>query len=129
MKSMFITEDGRIVTSDPMHADEVINMVTSATLNALTNILKQIPEEHQADAKKEMYDMYNIAASSFLKVFAPEFALRPDLTEEAIMQAENQILTERAAAIKTEEVLIPLNSLDENGKPVKSSHPHLTEVK
>ena len=50
--------------------------------------------EKAEEVKRELYDLVNIGASNVLKKFAPEFELRPDLTAEAIMKAENEILDE-----------------------------------
>jgi hypothetical protein len=136
MQSIFITGDCRVSSAEPVHAHEMVNMTMGATLNIFNTILSQVPEADQTKCRHELYDLFNAGASAFLKVFDPEAELHPDLTEEAILRAENEIIMERAAelgkdevvtSVDTEEVLIPLSSLDKDGKPVK--HPHLTEVK
>lgn len=48
-----------------------------------------------SEMKKALYDHYNFSASKVLELFAPEFELRPDLTAEAILKAENEILMEQ----------------------------------
>lgn len=46
--------------------------------------------------KDEIYDMVNVAASNILRQFAPEIEMRPNLTAEAILKAENAILDEKS---------------------------------
>lgn len=45
--------------------------------------------------KQQLYSMYNEAVSSVLQLYAPEFELRPDVTTEAIMRAEEEVVNER----------------------------------
>lgn len=42
--------------------------------------------------KGDLYDMANLMFSNVLSQFAPEIEMRPDLTCEAILKAENEIL-------------------------------------
>lgn len=44
--------------------------------------------------KKYMYDVMNIAFSNALTAFAPEIEARPDLTADALLKAQNDILEE-----------------------------------
>lgn len=43
--------------------------------------------------KQDLFDMINNGASTLLDKTFPDISLRPDLTEEAILQAENNIIT------------------------------------
>jgi hypothetical protein len=142
-KMISITEDGAFLASDNVNAHEFVNM----TLNAQLNVFRNLAE--QGANKAELYDMYNEAASAFLSVFAPEIECHPDLTEQAILEAENKLLEEKAAnltrltpkqqkveQLKNEHIqsttpnytrpvdstLIPLDSLDANGRPKKPVH-------
>jgi hypothetical protein len=141
-KMISITEDGMFMASDNISAQDFLNITLAAQLNLFNNLVAQ-----GAD-KAALYDLANEGASAFLAVFAPEIELRPDLTAEAILQKENEILTERASLVEdiqegTPTVgmqdnvvdlasrihkemqldgLIPLDSLDENGRPVKPVH-------
>lgn len=148
-KMLAITEQGAVLASDPFSAEEFINLTLTSQLNLFNNLVEQ-----GAD-KARLYDLYNEAASAFLSVFAPDIEKRPDLTAEAILEAENALLKQRAAkvtnfnpkqrkveqlknehlqatspaydlyaeetvnAAHTPEHLLPLNSLDEYGKPKK----------
>ena len=98
-KMISITQDGMILSSEQLHVTDYINITLAAQLNIFNDILNNAKEEDRERTRDELYDMYNLAASAFLKAFAPELELRPDLTEEAILRAENEILEERAAAI------------------------------
>jgi hypothetical protein len=49
----------------------------------------------QEAIRKEIYDMLNIGMSNVLHNIAPDLELRPDLTTEAILRAENQIIEEQ----------------------------------
>ena len=50
--------------------------------------------EHAPEAKGQLYDCFNMAASRTLELFAPEYELRPGLTAQAILEAENRIIME-----------------------------------
>lgn len=88
-KMYCITDDGAFMASDQTTAQEFLNSILAAQFNLFNNILRQAPEEEQTKLKEELYDMFNFAASAFLKAFDPERDLRPDLTAEAILAAEN----------------------------------------
>ncbi len=98
-KMISITQDGMMLSSEELHVADYINITLAAQLNMFNDILRRTDEEERERTRGELYDMYNLAASVFLKAFAPDLELRPDLTEEAILRAENEILKERAADI------------------------------
>ena len=56
--------------------------------------------DNKEKAKQELFDLYNTACSNTLHYFAPEYDLHPDLTAEAILRAENQIINERYREMK-----------------------------
>jgi hypothetical protein len=91
-KMISLTDDGMFMASENITPAEFINMVLAAQLNLFNHIMSQAPEEDQTKLKGELYDLYNRGASAFLEAFAPEIELRPDLTAEAILKAENEIL-------------------------------------
>lgn len=99
-KMISITQDGMILSSEQLHVTDYVNITLAAQLNIFNDILNNVKEEDRDEVRGELYDMYNLAASAFLKAFAPDLELRPDLTEEAIMRAENEILKEKAEQIK-----------------------------
>lgn len=98
-KMISITQDGMMLASEELHVADYINITLAAQLNMFNDIVHKTKEEDKENVRGELYDMYNLAASAFLKAFAPDLELRPDLTEEAILRAENEILKEKAKQI------------------------------
>lgn len=45
--------------------------------------------------EEDMYDMINIGASSLLDKLFPDIEMRPDITVDALMKAENELVTEK----------------------------------
>lgn len=54
--------------------------------------LESVESKDQKHAKEVLFDLLNQSFSGVLRLFAPEIALRPDLTEDAILQAENDLI-------------------------------------
>lgn len=71
---------------------DLIQLTCTGVLTAMNNVVKSAPPEIQTKVKEELYDMYNAAASSLLNFFAPEIELRPNLTAQAILEKENEII-------------------------------------
>lgn len=76
----------------PMNAEQLTNTLLSVLFSVYRANIDNTPEEHQHLITKHLFDNFNAAASEFLKQLDPESDLRPDLTEEAILAAENAIL-------------------------------------
>lgn len=77
----------------------VTQMLAQAQLHFMQRILAAAPEtdEKQMKALKgEIYDIYNAAASNVLDMFDPTVEKCTNLTAEAILKAENEILAEGA---------------------------------
>ena len=95
MKMICITEDGGIMQSEPMNAQDLSAILLTGILNSLIYFVnKQETEEEKKACAEELYDMFNLQASALLEQLIPDKELRPDLTAEAIMRAENEILDE-----------------------------------
>jgi hypothetical protein len=58
----------------------------------MNSIVNAAPEDSKQNTKEELYDMYNAAASNTLFIFAPDIEMRPHLTSEAILKAEDEII-------------------------------------
>lgn len=71
---------------------DFITLMSTAILSAMQQTVANIPEAERERAKEEIYDMYNAAASNTLHYFAPEIDMRPHLTTQAILEAENAII-------------------------------------
>lgn len=95
MKMISITEDGGLMQSEPMTAQDLSAILLTGILNSFTYFVnKQESEEEKKACAEELYDMFNLQASALLERLVPDKELRPDLTAEAIMRAENEILDE-----------------------------------
>jgi hypothetical protein len=71
---------------------DFITLMSTAILSAMQQTVASVPEAERERAKEEIYDMYNAAASNTLHYFAPEIDMRPHLTTQAILEAENAII-------------------------------------
>ena len=61
--------------------------------SAFLHILNRAADSNKDPAVKDaLYDAANSLFSNILKEFAPEIEMRPDLTVQAILEAENAIL-------------------------------------
>lgn len=69
---------------------------------ALTDKLREL--------KEMLYDFYNVNASVLLSNFAPELELRPDLTEQAILKAENELIEQKYEELKKDNKIIPMKT-------------------
>ena len=98
-----IAADG-IWTSPGMDFPKFLQLTLSAILQIMKaqqdNVDKdpKLSDEFKKKFKEDLYDSFNQAASSVLQLFAPEFELRPDLTADAILAAENAIMDQKIAA-------------------------------
>lgn len=102
---MTITNDGMMLCSKPLTGPDMMDLMLNGTMAVFQNILRNIPAEEQQAAKEEYYDMFNQAASAFLEAWIPEKELRPDLTAQAILEKENEILTIQAAKVEANPTL------------------------
>ena len=71
---------------------DALQMLFGTQLHILQDCTTQAPEDKQEDVKGELYDLFNYGASRTLEHFAPEKELRPNLTSQAILDAENAII-------------------------------------
>ena len=67
--------------------------------------------EKVAELKGMLYDFYNVNASNLLVAFAPEFEKNPDLTTQAILKAENDLIEEKYDELKKEGKIVPLKEV------------------
>jgi hypothetical protein len=77
-----------------MSIEEAIQVTMTGLLGMMNSIISQVPPSTQTEAKEDLYDMFNAAASQTLSFFAPEIELRPTLTTEAILKAEDDIINQ-----------------------------------
>lgn len=78
---------------NPISFEDLLQYLQSITLNSAKSILsKAKSEEDSEELKGYLYDMMNYAFSRTLDLFDPDSVLHPTLTEQAILEAENQII-------------------------------------
>ena len=71
---------------------DFLQVISTGILQAMNSIVAAAPVDQRPQVKEELYDMYNAAASNTLNYFAPEIEMRPHLTAQAILEAENNII-------------------------------------
>lgn len=84
-----------------------LHLLNAYTISANGGQLSDKPTEEELNKfisiKQELYDMYNLAVSSVLEHYAPEFELRPDITADAIAKAEEGIVKDRYSHLSPKE--------------------------
>ena len=104
-KRLTITVDDNQVsmhTSGPITFEDLISLTNTVTLGYMNKIKDAAPEDKKEECVNTLYDTYNFAVSHVLEAFAPEKELRPNLTSQAILEAENAII--RRGGLKDVEV-------------------------
>lgn len=110
--------DGKFV------AEDVVLICNTVILSAMNQLVANYKKTLEADApegtdieaqiaelKGMLYDFYNVNASNLLVTFAPEFEKNPDLTTQAILKAENELIEEKYDELKAEGKLVPLKTV------------------
>ena len=103
MKALIEIGEEGIYIRPGMEYPEYLQIMCSAQLGMMKSVLmraKENPdngEEFLIQLEKDLYDSFNRAASNVLSLFAPDLELRPDLTTDAILAAENALLDEKIA--------------------------------
>lgn len=86
---------------NPLTFEDLLQITQTAILGHANAILKNVPEEALESVKGSLYDKMNLAFSRTLEFFAPEFELRPDLTAQAILEKENELIEKAYAERKS----------------------------
>jgi hypothetical protein len=125
----FITEEQKdklkfhMIASPNITFNDAMQIIQSVTTHFLTAVIKQNP-----DLKEDVYDAYNFMASSVLNNLIPDYQLRKDMDEEAIMAMEKQMIEEEFAKMTPEQKEKALKDIedikarllgDKNAKPTK----------
>ena len=84
--------DKGIIADDRYTCEDMVNIFLSAITAVVNVTLEKVPTETKTKARSEIFDGLNNSFSRCLEVTFPEYAGRPDLTEQAILKAENEIL-------------------------------------
>lgn len=84
-----------------------LHMLNAYTISANGGQLPKEPTEEELKKfvaiKQDIYEMYNLAVSSVLEHYAPEFELRPDITADAIAKEEERIVKEKYKHLTSKE--------------------------
>jgi len=94
------TKEFRIGHEGELYFPEMVLTLSNSILYYANEFLNAVPTEAQPQIKAQMYDLMNEKFSALLEHFAPEFELRPTLTEEALLQAENQVLEDKLSTMQ-----------------------------
>ena len=88
----------------PMSLEDMVQVTMTGLLGAMNTCLKAAKSPQEEEQLKEyIYDRFNIAASRTLELFAPEIEMRPNLTTDAILKAENELLMEEIKKAEADE--------------------------
>lgn len=107
---MFIhidTETG-ISASEHLSFDDALRLIGTAALSMMEGLDKYVKEndaENYESVHGAVYDKFNIMAGNILDAFDNTRSPATDLTAEAILRAENEILDEQVTEIEPEEVI------------------------
>ena len=81
----------------PVRIDDLMTVFFTLQLDLMNNFIKQMsdsgaPEADIKAVKEDLYDKYNAGASNLLYLFIPDKELHPDLTVEAMKEAEDRYM-------------------------------------
>ena len=109
----FITKEQKdqlkfhMIASPNITFNEAMQIIQSVTTHFLTAVIKQNP-----NVKEDIYDAYNFMASSVLNNLIPDYELRRDLDEEAIIELEKQKIDEEFAKMTPKQKEKALKDID-----------------
>lgn len=94
MKITITNKDNQITTTsdEPIRIDDLMTILFTVQLQAMNQVKNSTPEEHRQKVLEDLYDKYNAGASNLLYLFAPDEELHPDLTVEAMKEAEDRYM-------------------------------------
>lgn len=81
----------------PARIDDLMTILFTLQLDLMRNFVQQItdsgaPEADIKAVKEDLYDKFNAGASNLLYLLIPDKELRPDLTVEAMKEAEDRYM-------------------------------------
>ena len=89
-----------MVSMAPISLPDLTDLLCSAITAATQQVVVTLPAAEKDKITQELFDCMNNSFSKCLENAFPEFTLRGDLTEEAILKAENEILLDTAKNVK-----------------------------
>lgn len=85
----------KLKSQNPIDLEGLIQITQTAVLGFAKQVMATVPQEDYDKVKGFIYDEMNVAFSRTLEVFAPEYELRPEITAQALLEKENELI-ERA---------------------------------
>lgn len=85
-------EQMSLTAKESIALPDLMLVLLTGLLQAMQTTVSRAPEEDRQAIKEDIYDMFNQGASNVLTHFAPDIEMRPDLTAQAILEKENEII-------------------------------------
>ena len=82
-------------TATPMPLHMMTQLLLTSLLEAMNAALAITPQEQKQEVKEYIFNQVNMGMTEVLNRFAPDIPLRPDITEEAIMDLEYKLAFEK----------------------------------
>lgn len=98
----------QVKVDSPADFETLTQLLCTCQLHFMNQITNSAPPENRQEVRDIIYDSYNRAASKTLELFSPETELRPDLTVEAIRNAENDLITAKFDQLTPEQQAQPV---------------------
>jgi hypothetical protein len=96
---------------------EIIQLCLAAIEGACKQTLSRANDPTLVKSLEEdMYEMINLGASTLLNKLFPEIEMRPDITVDAVMKAENELIEEKGEEYKT--------AYEQSAQSVKDEYEH-----
>lgn len=107
---MFIHIDSEtgISSNEHLSFEDSLRLVGTAALSLMQGLdqyVKDNDAENYESVHGHIYDMFNIMAGNILDAFDSTRSPATDLTAEAILRAENEILDEQVPELEPEELI------------------------
>lgn len=98
-KIIVVSEDG-MFTNAPIAVTELTDLFCAGITATVQQVREQYKAEDNAEEiDKELFDCLNHSFSKCLENAFPELELRPELTEQAILELENRIIAEKVGKV------------------------------
>lgn len=107
---MFIHIDSEtgISSNEHLSFEDSLRMIGTAALSIMQGLdtyVKENDADNYETVHGHIYDMFNIMAGNILDAFDENRSPATDLTAEAILRAENEILDEQVPTLEPEETI------------------------
>ena len=114
LEGQFIAEDVILICNTVILSamNQLVNNYTQALQGAAkAPVNPEVLNKQIIELKGMLYDFYNVNAANLLTAFAPEIEKNPDLTTQAILKAENDLIEKKYEELKAEGKVVPLKAV------------------